>query len=184
LGVLPIHNARHFDSIHKAEFDLPDTSVIIRSYRASDRAACQQLYLEGLLGGRLAENDTGLDIDDIDSAYLSQKASHFWVAELPDGTIAGMIGVQQHEPGVGEIRRLRVSPANRRRGIGSALLTRALEFCRDHATLKVMLDTFMEREPALRLFEKFHFRHERTREANGKQMLLFYLDLYGGNLKL
>jgi ribosomal protein S18 acetylase RimI-like enzyme len=159
---------------------LPDTSVIIRSYRASDRAACQQLYLEGLLGGKLAENDTGLDIDDIDTAYLTQRASHFWIAETADREVVGMIGVQQHEPGVGEIRRLRVSPVHRRRGIGSALLTRALEFCRDQSMLKVMLDTFIEREPALRLFEKFHFRHERTREANGKQMLLFYLDLYGG----
>lgn len=162
---------------------MPDTSVIIRSYRASDRAACQQLYTEGLLGGQLAENDTGLDIDDIETAYLSQKASHFWVAEAANGEVVGMIGVQQHEPGVAEIRRLRVDAAHRRRGIGAALLTRALEFCRDHGMLKVMLDTFIEREPALRLFEKFHFRHERTRESNGKQMLLFYLDLYGGDRK-
>ena len=33
-----------------------------------------------------------------------------------------MIGVQQHDEGVGEIRRLRVGKEHRRKGIGSALV--------------------------------------------------------------
>jgi hypothetical protein len=37
----------------------------IRSFRPADLPACRKLYIEGLLGGSLAENDTGLDIDDI-----------------------------------------------------------------------------------------------------------------------
>ena len=61
------------------------------------------------------------------------------------------------------------------------LLQRALEFCRDHGYLKVTLDTWVEREPALKLFEKFNFRHDKTRESGGKQLLFFYLDLYGSN---
>jgi GNAT superfamily N-acetyltransferase len=169
----------------------PHEPYVIRSFRREDIAACTQLYVEGLLGGRIAENDTGLDIDDIDRAYMNKPGSHFWIAEtvapLADsggaaaaGTkqVIGMIGVQQHEDNVGEIRRLRVRQDFRRRGIGSALVETALKFCRDRGYLKIALDTFMEREPAVRLFEKFHFRHSRTRNVMGKEVMHFYLDLY------
>ena len=160
------------------------TPYIIRSFRRDDIGACTQLYVEGLLGGKIAENDTGLDIDDIDSAYMNKPGSHFWVAETvepadgPVRQVIGMIGVQQHEDNVGEIRRLRVRNDFRRRGIGSALVETALKFCRDRGYLKIALDTFMEREPAVKLFEKFHFRHSRTRNVMGKDVMHFYLDLY------
>src|SRR4051812_30816623 len=91
--------------------------VTVRPYKKKDLADCRKLYKEGLLGGKIAENDTGLDIDDIELAYTKKPGSAFWVAENHVGEIVGMIGVQQHEPGVGEIRRLRVQVDHRRRGI-------------------------------------------------------------------
>jgi len=162
----------------------PHQPYIIRSFRRDDIQACTQLYVEGLLGGKIAENDTGLDIDDIERAYMNKPGSHFWIAEtagVADGAakqVIGMVGVQQHEDSVGEIRRLRVRREFRRRGIGSALVEVALKFCRDRGYLKIALDTFMEREPAVKLFEKFHFRHSRTRNVMGKDVMHFYLDLY------
>ena len=158
--------------------DSPDFDVTIRSFRQEDLDACRRLYVDGLVGGRLAENDTGLDIDDIQTAYMT-PGNHFWVAVSPGGDIVGMIGVHHHDEGVGEIRRLRVSGDHRRRGIGSKLMEAALKFCNDHNYLKITLDTFMDREPAIKLFEKFHFRHSRTRELHGKELLYFYLDIYG-----
>jgi ribosomal protein S18 acetylase RimI-like enzyme len=151
---------------------------IIRSYCAADGATCRKLYLEGLLGGKIAENDTGMDIDDIESAYMKTDGNHFWVASTPDGQIVGMVGVQHHDPGMAEIRRLRVHADMRRRGIGTALMEKAVRYCQDRGYLKITLDTFMEREPALKLFEKFRFKHSRTRNVNGKELLYFYLDLY------
>ncbi len=162
----------------------PQPAFAIRSFRAADLAACTQLYREGLLGGKIAENDTGLDMDDIEQAYMSNQGSHFWVAETipqsdgPIPQIVGMIGVQQHEDNVGEIRRLRVRVDQRRRGIGAALVETALKFCQQRGYLKIALDTFVEREPAIKLFEKFHFRHSRTRSVMGKDVMHFYLDLY------
>ena len=155
-------------------------NFVIRSFRRDDVHACEQLYRDGLLGGKIAENDTGLDIDDIESAYMNCPGSHFWVAEVQadPSEVVGMVGVQQHEPSVGEIRRLRVRQDLRRRGIGSALVETALKFCQDQGYLKIALDTFMEREPAVKLFEKFHFRHNRTRNVAGKDVMHFYLDLY------
>lgn len=156
----------------------PKTSTIIRVFEPRDLAACQKLYVEGLLGGSIAENDTGLDIDDIQSAYIQSPGSCFWVAE-ENGEVVGMVGVQQHDTGVGEIRRLRVRQDCRRRGIGRNLVEHAIEFCTEHHYLKITLDTHLQREGAIKLFEKFRFKLDRTRTVNGKDMLYFYLDLYG-----
>ena len=173
----------------------PEKGFLVRSFCTGDLPACRKLYREGLIGGTLAENDTGFDIDDIEAVYMKRAGNHFWVAVAPpdDGPpgappgaamdprcwpVVGMIGVQHHEADVGEIRRLRVAQTHRRRGIGSGLMEAALKFCQERQYLKITLDTFMEREPAIRLFEKFRFRHNRTRKVGGKELMYFYLDLY------
>jgi len=157
-----------------------DIPAVIRSFRPADQAACGGLYLDGLIGGAIADNDTAYDIDHIECAYMKSPGNHFWVAETTEFQIVGTIGVQHHDEGVGEIRRLRVRPDFRRRGIGAALVETALRFCQQRNYLKVTLDTFMEREPAIRLFERFRFRHYRTRQVGQKELVYFYLDLYAG----
>src|SRR5437016_3575326 len=106
-----------------------DIPVTIRSFRCQDLPPCRKLYLEGLVGGRIAENDTGFDIDDIDASYMKRPGNHFWVAEDERGEVVGMIGVHHHEEGTGEIRRLRVRQDSQRRGVGSRLVETALRFC-------------------------------------------------------
>ena len=160
----------------------------VRTFCPEDVDACRRLYTDGLLGGQILGNDTGLDIDDIAGAYLADPLNHFWVARVADGCgelcgardghIVGMIGVQHHDEGVGEVRRLRVDPAHRRRRVGSRLLDTAIRFCRETGCLKVALDTYIERDAAVNLFERHRFRHGRTRQVHGKDMLYFYLDLY------
>lgn len=159
---------------------LEDIPATIRSFRPSDQQACLALYIDGLLGGSIAENDTGYDIDHIEEAYLKSPGNHFWVAESPHGHIIGTIGVQHYEDGVGEIRRLRVRRDYRRRKIGTALLETALRYCQEKGYLKIILDTFIDREPAMRLFEKFRFHLSRTRRVGSKELVYFYFDLYAG----
>ena len=159
--------------------DLPDIPVTIRPYRPSDAAACRRLYAEGVVeGGNLADNDTGADVDDIDTAYVRPPGNGFWVAVSSAGEVVGMIGVQHHDQGVGEIRRLRVKRDNQRRGIGSKLLERALAFCEDNGYLKVTLDTYVGRLPAIRLFEKSGFRLDHAKSVGGRELRYFYRDLY------
>ena len=143
-----------------------------------------KLYVEGLIGGKIANNDTGFDIDEIEASYMRQQGKPFWVAvEHEGGAAIGMIGVQSNETGTAEIRRLRVRPDRRRKGVGSKLLETALGFCQRKNYLKVTLDTFVDRDPAIKLFEKFDFRHEKTRTIDGKNLMYFYLDLYSGEKK-
>lgn len=160
--------------------DPDENPVIIRSFRRADLVVCRKLYVDGLIGGKIADNDTGFDIDEIEASYMRQPGNHFWVAVDGDGGPVGMIGVQSNEAGSGEIRRLRVRRDRQRRGIGKSLVEKALEFCQIRGYLKVTLDTWVDREPALRLFEKFNFRHQQSKTIDGKELIYFYLDLYAG----
>jgi ribosomal protein S18 acetylase RimI-like enzyme len=160
----------------------PDRPWKIRSFQRHDLHVCRKLYLEGLLGGKLAENDTAFDLDDIDTVYQAHKGNHFWVAENDRGEVVGMIGVQHYEQeSTGQIRRLRVAQDHRRRGIGSDLLETALKFCQENQYLKITLESFVEREPAIKLFQKFQFRHDHTKTVSGQDLMYFYLDLYSGS---
>jgi len=92
-----------------------------------------------------------------------------------------LLGRRDHdEQGCGEIRRLRVRADHRRKGIGSALVEAAVRFCHEKGYVKIELDTFVDREAAIRLFEKFRFRHSRSRKVGEKELMYFYLDLYMG----
>jgi ribosomal protein S18 acetylase RimI-like enzyme len=156
-----------------------DIPITIRDFEPNDAAACRALYLEGLVAGaKLANNDLGLDIDDIASAYSPEAGNGFWVATSETGEVVGMIGVQQLDEGVGEIRRLRVRVDHQRRGIGAKLIDHALAFCQQRGYLKVTLGTSIGALPAVKLFQKFHFRLDKTKTVAGKEMQYFYLDLY------
>jgi len=153
----------------------------LRSFRQEDQQVCQHLYHEGITVGKLADNDSGLDIDDIHSAYMKPEGNHFWVAET-GGKVVGMIGVMLSD-GTGEIRRLRVADGYRRRGIGTALLKQAVEFCGENNYLKVAIDTYVDRNPALQLLEENHYKLGTTRSYGGKELLVFYLDIYSSEGK-
>lgn len=94
-----------------------EVPVKIRSFKPCDQQACKRLHVDGVIGGSVSESDTCVDLDDINGVYM-KPGNHFWVAEAPTGEVVGMIGVQHHELGSGEIRRLRVAENFRRRGIG------------------------------------------------------------------
>jgi ribosomal protein S18 acetylase RimI-like enzyme len=158
----------------------PPLQWTIRGFRPADLPACRKLYVEGLLGGKLAENDTGLDIDDIESVYMNTPGNHFWVAELHNGQVVGMIGVQNHDREVGQVRRLRVDRDYRRRGIGKALIETAIRFCKENQYIKVAFDTFAERTTVVEMFQKLGFCHGGTRHYSGKDLMYFYMDLYAG----
>ncbi len=155
----------------------------IRPFRGGDAAACRRLFAEGRLGDRGPDaDDPGADVEFVEQHY-GKPGSGFWVATCGvgggDGEVLGMIGVLKHDDGTAEVRRLRVDTRFRRRGIGTALVEQALRFCQTSGYLRIIMDTYMERQPAVQLFQKFRFQHGRTRPGKTKDRLYFYLDLYG-----
>ena len=153
-------------------------NLIVRTYHTKDQPSVARLYTDGLLAGQIAANDTGADIDNIQEAYFSEDSNHFWVAELDD-KVLGMIGCFHEQDGhVGEVRRLRVDKAWQNTNIGARLLEHALEHCKIHKFLKVVLDTRFDTESVIGLFDRFGFQHTRSKSIQGKELLEFYLDLY------
>lgn len=153
-------------------------SIPIREATADDIPVLRELFEAGVFESQVAGNDTGADIEQLHEAYFSDEAQGgFWVA-TDNGEIAGMIGVQRLEDSVAEMRRLRVRPQFRRRGIATALMSHAIRFCRDRDYLKIVLDVRVERQPAIQLFEKFGFYLARSREQDGRRTLDFFVDLY------
>jgi ribosomal protein S18 acetylase RimI-like enzyme len=158
------------------EFDL--ASVRIAPASEDDQAALWDLFRESMLEGQVRGNDTGADLENLRDAYFHDEGgSAFWIARLGDDVI-GMAGVQRTSENSAEIRRLRVRKQFRRCGVGTRLMEQALAFCQRHVYLKIVLDVRIERGPAIALFEKFGFRHCRTRDIDGRKMLDFLLDLY------
>lgn len=153
-------------------------NLTIRPWQPEDQQAVDRLYTEGLLAGQIDENDTGADIENIAEAFLSEPANGFWVADV-DGQALGMIGVVRDDvQPMAEIRRLRVDPNWQDSIIAPRLVETALQHCRDHGYLKVVLDTRFERDAALDLFDRFGFKHNRTKPFADRELLEFYLDLY------
>ena len=164
------------DTSPSHEIDVDRLSI--RMATPADQAAIQALYNESLSEGAIPGNDTGADIENLTVGYLAEDGeSGFWVAEY-DGTIIGMVGALRTAENRAELRRLRVCDPFRRKGIGTMLLREALTFCAHHGYLKVILDVRIEGAPAIAMFEKFGFKHSRTRNVDGRELLDFYLDLY------
>ena len=152
--------------------------INIRTATATDIPSLRGLFEASLYEGHVRINDSGADIENLDAGYFDDDGrSGFWVAEVPD-QVVGMIGVQCVADEVAEIRRLRVLDDYRRKGIGASLLDHAVQFCRSHDYVKIVLDVRVERDPAIHLFEKAGFFLARTREAEGHKTLDFYVDLY------
>lgn len=150
---------------------------LVRTFRPEDAAACRQLFVQGLLGRTGNANDVAIDVDDIDRWYLHQPGNHFWIAEV-GGVVVGMIGVQHHDEGTGEIRRLRVRDGSDALDIAQRLLSVAIDFCAQQQYLKVTLDTHLQNQPAIELFQKAGYKRTSSRTIEGHEVHYFYADLY------
>ena len=157
----------------------PDVGAIqVRLADDADHADIRRLFDEGVVEGRVPDNDTGADIDNLEEGYFGDEGdSGFWVATIDDRVI-GMIGVQKTGENKAEIRRLRVDSGSRRVGVGTRLMEHAMKFCQQKGYLKVVLDVQVVRLPAIHLFEKFGFKAGPTRDVSGRSVQDFYLDLY------
>jgi GNAT superfamily N-acetyltransferase len=81
-----------------------------------------------------------------------------WIAEL-DGRRAGSIFcIAAAEPEVAWLRALIVDPSARRRGIGSLLIERCLEFAREAGYVRIELGTTADLVDARRLYDGAGFR--------------------------
>jgi RimJ/RimL family protein N-acetyltransferase len=101
------------------------------------------------------------------SLRRSRDAAVF-VAELDNGIVGRLSVGRDPHPASSHVADLglMVAKSQRRRGIGRALLERAVEWARGAGVTKLELHVFPYNEPAIRLYEAFGFRQEGYRERH------------------
>ena len=98
------------------------------------------------------------------AATLDLPYARYYVAELPDGTVAGICGLKIIA-GTGEITNVGVLPAMRCRQIGRRMLERLLDDAAREEVFSFTLEVRASNTPAISLYEKLGFRTEGVRKG-------------------
>ena len=108
------------------------------------------------------------DLENIDTFYLDNGPSHFWVA-VEDATdeVIGCVALEHKSDGWGELRRMSVAESGRRRGVASKLHGALLEHAKRHKMKGIFLETSNMQSPAIALYKRLGYEHESssTKEA-------------------
>lgn len=112
--------------------------------------------------GIKAEDSLGMSITEYIPTVLDKICGDppprgiFYLVEL-DQKVIGMGGIRWLSPGIAEVKRLYICPANRGTGLGVALLERLLTDARTFGYQRVRLDTAPFMSAAHRLYEAAGF---------------------------
>lgn len=130
----------------------------IRAYGPRDLDDVWRLHREGVIATTpqyLDVHGYETDLDSVEATYLDGGA--FWVVEADDGALIGMTAVQRIDDTTARLRRMRVTPEWRGRGVGQALADTAVDFCRERGYTKLILDTTEQQVEGQRLYERNGF---------------------------
>jgi len=130
----------------------------VRTYENRDHDSVVKLHMLGMeeygFGRHPAEWDK--DLEDITGTYIKPGGTFLVVEE--DGIPIAMGGLERIDDETAEIRRMRVHPDYRRRGIGSMLVDRLVDFARSRGFKRIILYTTDRQRPAIALYRKKGFR--------------------------
>lgn len=84
---------------------------------------------------------------------FSQSGAAMFLATT-EGLAVGCSGVIPHDGPSGEVKRLYVSSAARRRGVGSRLLAECVRFAGQFGYQRLVLDVVVKRRPAMALYKQ------------------------------
>src|SRR5919201_5096352 len=146
---------------------------LIRRATPSDAAALAKLgrAVSSEPGGWLITDHDWRNVGD-ERRYLraSRRSPHaaVFVAENEHGIVGRLSVARDSHPASPHVADLglMVAVGHRRRGIGRALLERAVEWAREVGVEKLELHVFPHNEPAIRLYEQFGFEREGLRRRH------------------
>lgn len=150
---------------------------MLRSFKQEDSKGVRDLILAILSKeypfDRSAYSDS--DLDRIDEVYGGRNDSFFVIEE--DGQIVGTVGVKGETKDDALLRRLFVDLKHRRRGYGTELLKRAIEFCRSKGYRRIYFRCTDRMADAMRLCLKSNFRETEKLEVGGFRIHKLELEL-------
>jgi ribosomal protein S18 acetylase RimI-like enzyme len=135
-------------------------AIEIRAIGPGDQEAARRLILAGL-GEHFGYIDETCnpDIDDIATNYVA-RGDVFLVAML-GGELAGTGALIVGGPEAGRVVRVSVAPAQRRRGIGRALVAGLMEAARTNELRRLWVETNDDWDDAIALYRSCGFREYR-----------------------
>ncbi len=151
--------------------------VAIRPAQASDASGIVEL-VSSILAREFPADQAAFEVDDLRQLTQSYSApqSAFFVAE-EKGRIVGTCGVKADGPWAALLRRLFVDSEFRGKGIGTALLKEALDFCRTAGYQEVVISTSTRMAQAIRLCKALGFREEGSWGLGPVTLIRFHLRL-------
>jgi GNAT superfamily N-acetyltransferase len=152
-------------------------SHMLRPFRDKDAAGVRELILSILAKeypfDRSAYSDS--DLNKIAETYGGPGDSFFVVED--NGEIAGTVGVKAESDTDALLRRLFVDVKHRERGYGSALVDKAIEFCRRKGYKRVIFRCTGRMANAMKLCLKKGFKETEKLEVSGFNIHKLELEL-------
>lgn len=105
------------------------------------------------------------DLDKIGEVYGGKKESFFVMDE--DGSVVGTVGVKEDTSDSALLRRLFVDIKHRRKGYGSALLDKAIAFCREKGYKHIFFRCTDRMKDAMNLCLRKGFKEVEALEVAG-----------------
>ncbi|KAI8519878.1 hypothetical protein Bbelb_031350 [Branchiostoma belcheri] len=81
------------------------------------------------------------ELGDLHGWYAGRPGSRFWIAVNQEGKAVGTIAVDRTSEETAELKRMRVLPSWRGKGVGKLLMKQLVEHCRKTGIEEVFLDT-------------------------------------------
>lgn len=113
------------------------------------------------------------DLDSIANVYGGKREA-FFVGE-EEGKIVGTIAVKEESKKVAILRRLFVARNSRRKGYGSALIDKALDFCKGNDYREVIFHSSARMKAAIGLCQKKGFIEKQRLNLDGVDIIKFIL---------
>lgn len=154
-------------------------TVAIRKCEAEDEKAVREL-IGRVLNSEFPKEIQAFpleDLNDINSHYQNLGEA-FFVASA-NGKVIGTVGIKQEDERTAMLRRLFVDPTYRRKQVGTLLIDRAIQFCREVGYSEVMFKTTSTMQSAVQLCQKKGFVPRARLDLGPVQLLKFALFLKG-----
>lgn len=139
----------------------------LRKYEGKDGQGVKELILSILTNeypfDKKAYSDS--DLDRIGEVYGGKRESFFVIEE--EGAVVGTVGVKEDSETDALLRRLFVDLKHRKRGYGTQLLDRAVDFCRQNNYKRIYFRCTDRMSEAMKLCKSKGFVETETLDAGG-----------------
>lgn len=130
--------------------------VQVRAFRDGDGAAFKALNVEWIESYFRLEPK---DAEALDNPQRILAEGAIAIAEIDGVAVGACALIKRDEPGTWEIAKMGVTSARRGAGIGSALMAYLIDIAPSLGAKRLYIETNSVLAPAIRVYEKFGFRH-------------------------